>query len=373
MQGIKGLGRVYRRPKTRLWWCAFQHRGTEVRESTGTHKRRDAVRYLQARLEKVRRHEYVRKDAAKTTVHDLLAQLVTHYTVTGKKSVRVVRAHMDAIAEKLGTVKACDVTLPILEDCVGEWQAAGKAPATIQKYLGTLRTAYTKGQDAKRVDIVPTFPRIVVKNARQGFCEWATFLKLLAALPDDGLRDFTEWAGRTAMRKGEIAALTWDGYDRETQVVRLHGKDAKTGQPRRIVLAGPLLELVARRVKARRLDCPHIFHRDGQPVREFPKSWATACKTAGAEWLRFHDLRRTAIRNMVRAGVSQHVAMAISGHRTDAIFRRYDITSDDDLRLAAERTAAYTDQLPTMPTVRQLSESDASRRHPTPRRVAKGA
>jgi hypothetical protein len=55
-----------------------------------------------------------------------------------------------------------------------------------------------------------------VKNARQGFCEWATFLRLLDHLPDEGLRNFVEWAGRTAMRKGEIAALTWAGYDRES-------------------------------------------------------------------------------------------------------------------------------------------------------------
>jgi hypothetical protein len=83
-----------------------------------------------------------------------------------------------------------------------------------------------------------------------------------------------------------------------------------------------------------------------QPVREFRKSWATACKMAGVEALRFHDLRRTAVRNMVRAGVSQTVAMAISGHKTDAVFRRYDITSDDDLRQAMERTAAYVETLP---------------------------
>src|SRR5439155_21944242 len=120
---------------------------------------------------------------------------------------------------------------------------------------------------------------------------------------------------------------------------------------------------IARRVQARRQhpECPLIFWRLGSvkgrpapvplPIREFRKTWASVCKAAGVSSLRFHDLRRTAIRNMVRAGVSQTVAMAISGHRTESVFRRYDITSDEDLRAAMEKTTAYLDTLPTTPTV----------------------
>ena len=123
----------------------------------------------------------------------------------------------------------------------------------------------------------------------------------------------------------------------------------------------------------RRHPPPSRFVDDGEPIREFRKSWATACKVAGAEHLRFHDLRRTAIRNLVRAGVAQPVSMRISGHQTDSVFRRYDITSDEDLRLAAERTAAYVDTLLTTSTVRQLSESDANRRQRTPRAASGNA
>jgi integrase len=240
------------------------------------------------------------------------------------------------------------VTLPVLNEIVREWQRGGRAPATINKRLASLRRAFVLGRDAKKVAALPAFPRLPEQNARQGFCDWPSFLALLGALPDDGLRDYVEWSARTGMRKAEAARLTWAGYDRETGVVRLPGKDAKTGEPRRIVLAGPLQALIARRIEARKEhpECALIFHRAARAVLEFRKSWATACKAAGLEGLRFHDLRRVAIRNMVRAGVSQTVAMRISGHKTDSVFRRYDITSDDDLRHAMERTAAYLDELP---------------------------
>jgi integrase len=78
----------------------------------------------------------------------------------------------------------------------------------------------------------------------------------------------------------------------------------------------------------------------------FRKAWGNACKKAGVSGSLFHDLRRTAVRNMIRAGIDQTVAMAISGHRTDAIFKRYNITSDEDLREAQSKLEGYVAALP---------------------------
>jgi integrase len=93
--------------------------------------------------------------------------------------------------------------------------------ATINKLCASLHRAYVLGRQARKVAVIPSFPKLIEQNARQGFCEWATFPTLLAELPDDGLRDFAEWAGRTAMRKGEIAKLTWQGYDCAQTVPRV--------------------------------------------------------------------------------------------------------------------------------------------------------
>jgi integrase len=152
------------------------------------------------------------------------------------------------------------------------------------------------------------------------------------------------------MRKGEISKLEWQGHDPETGVLRLPGRSAKTGKPRRIVLVGPLQDLIERRVMARRADSPFIFHhRNGRRIGDFRKQWDKACLAvglvAGTDGLTFHDLRRVGVRNLRRAGVQETVAMAISGHCTTSTFARYNITDDRDLAEAMERVTTYTDQL----------------------------
>jgi integrase len=156
------------------------------------------------------------------------------------------------------------------------------------------------------------------------------------------------------MRAGETKSLTWADFDVESQTIRLHAKDSKNRHGRAIPLMADLLTIIERRLKARRLDCQYIFHRNGKHMGEFRKVWRRACEEAGVSGKLFHDFRRSAVRNMVRAGVNPDIARQISGHRTPAIFSRYNIIDEADLRRAIEQTSGYLASLPLKSKVHVL-------------------
>jgi integrase len=86
--------------------------------------------------------------------------------------------------------------------------------------------------------------------------------------------------------------------------------------------------------------CPFVFHRNGRRIKGFRRAWAKACEDAGVPGRILHDLQRSAVRNMERAGLSRSVAMQLTGHKTEAVYRRYAITSEADLREGVERLNA---------------------------------
>jgi integrase len=208
-------------------------------------------------------------------------------------------------------------------------------------------------------------------NARQGFFEHADFKAVVSELPED-LRDFALWGYLCGWRKSEIAALGWNQFEMEARLMHLSGRETKNGEPRKIALEGELWEIIERRWKARKIEMPSgetiiaplvFFRRHGRgvpgawaPILEFRKAWKSACEAAGVPHKLFHDFRRTAARNLRRAGVSEEVAMLITGHKSTSMFRRYNITDENDLREAMRKAQAYVQTLPTERTVAPFQE-----------------
>ena len=142
-------------------------------------------------------------------------------------------------------------------------------------------------------------------------------------------------------------------FDPEAWTLTLAAYAAKTRRARTLAIVGPLRPILERRRAARRLDCPLVFHRvlkshPGQPIKSYRKAWTTALEAAKLPaGLVPYDLRRSALRNLVRSGVDVTVAMKISGHRTRSTFDRYNIVATEDVAHALELVSAYVQAQPT--------------------------
>jgi integrase len=282
-----------------------------------------------------------------------LDDLESDYRVRRVKSLGSALSHLKPVRDHFGDWRALDINYRAIEAYITKRREHKKSNATINRELELLRRALHLAHDRQLLPSIPKVRVLPENNTRQGFFERAELEAVVAALPDD-LRDFTRFAYLTGWRKGEIISLKWTDVDRDAGAIRLRPEAAKTGRGRTVMLEGDLAELIDRRWASRLLEkdgnvrvTELVFHRDGKPVGDFKKSWATACRAAGVPDKLFHDLRRTAARNMVRAGVPERVAMAVTGHVTRSMFDRYNIVSEDDLRMAAQKTTMYVDTLPT--------------------------
>jgi integrase len=351
----RGSGHVYR-PRKRLrdgstkelavWWIAYYSSGRLIRESTGTSVKGEAERLLRARTLAVDQGTFVEPAARKTTLSDLRRLVENDYRNNRRRSLREVTRAFDRLQEHFG--EACPAHT-ISSDRVEAYKAArlaDAAPATVNRELAMLRRGFRLGVRLGRVAVRPDFSLLREDNVRRGFFELHQFEAVRQQLPDDlkTVATFLYWTG---WRKSEALGLEWRHVDLKAGVLRID--TSKNGDPRTIPYGAvpalkELIEEQRRATAARELQAgaviPWVFHRQGARIETFYGAWRGACAKAGLPGRLVHDFRRTAARNMMRAGIPQNVAMKIGGWKTDSVFRRYAIVDEALLAENMKKLAA---------------------------------
>jgi integrase len=356
---------LYKRGDT--WWFNFKHTHngvfTHYQESAKTGDRNLALKRERTFRTRIENGEFgIKELAAKdsnVTLKQLFDGLESDYRIRGILTARN-KSNFKMVREAFkDSTRALSVTSAQIDHFIErrkkdknapkERRQKGKyAPSTINRMTGMLALAYKLAVRRAEIDPkdVPHIRHLSEKgNARAGFFEEAQFRALHAALPPD-LADFALFAYLSSWRKNEIATLKWS--DVEKDVIHLREENAKDRCPRTLPIAGAeLIDLIKRRREARLVDgstfSGYVFHREGQPVREFRKAWASACVKANLKGRLFHDLRRSAVVNLIDAGVPVVTAMSISGHSTFAMFKRYGIRTDANQTGAMEAVQRYSE------------------------------
>ena len=372
-RSTRGLGGVYQRGNR--WWIYYSCRGKLYRESAGSTEK-SAVLLLKRRHGEMGRGQIHGPSIERTTFEDLAKMIIVEYAANGRDSMPRLKTALNALRQKFGMSLACDITLDRLNSYVTERLATKRmnrktliTRATVKYELAILRKAFRLAVKADKA-ICPPFPTISLNNTRKGFFEREQFLAVQAHLPPY-LHPVMTFAYVTGWRiPSEVLTLQWKQVDFHAGVVRLDPGTTKNDEGRTfpftvipdlaMVLRQQWNETMTREMKTG-VSVPWVFHHSGKPILNFYGAWRNACEAAGVPDRIPHDFRRTAVRNLERAGVPRSVAMKLTGHKTENVYRRYAIVSEADLSDGLKKLAALNAQEAKRPkTFTELSQFQES-------------
>jgi len=337
----RGGGSLYKRGG--VWWIKYYKTGRPARESSRSSLEKVARDLLTRRMGAIAAGQPIAPRADKVKVDELLDDFITEYAVNGRRSLRRARISVAHLRDFFGGARAHALDTAHVREYIARRQAARACNATVNRELAALKRAFTLGLQARKILTRPYIPGLLENSARQGFFERDQFEAVHRYLPDE-LKPVVHFAYITGWRIGEILGLTWSQIDFIAKMVRLEPGTTKNREGRMFPLTPELQALLdAQRARTEAISkelgriIPHVFHRRGAGIKDFRGAWRSACRAAGLPGRILHDFRRTAVRNLERAGVPRSVAMRMVGHKTEAIYRRYAIVSESDLKDAAAR------------------------------------
>ncbi len=333
----KGSGSLYLRGST--WWMAYSGPQGTFRDSTGKTTKGEAQAVLTNKIAALNSGR-ITAGSQKTTVTDLYALVVRDYEQNGKKTLDDVKTrwklHLDPA---FGKHRAAAVTSGMIEQYKAARLAEVDRPTngTVNRELTLLRRAFNIGEEQGKVTRIPKFSLLKESKPRDGFLEQDQYNRMAEACSKatdaPWLRAFFETAAQLSNRRSELLNLRVHNVDFARNVFTL--PDSKNGERRIVPLTPEVRALLESACLNKQADDYVFTQPNGKRVSEFRYVWKRVTTAAGVPWLKVHDMRRTGIRNMIRGGVSEQVAMRISGHKTASVFRRYNIIDDRDLHNAA--------------------------------------
>jgi integrase len=374
----RGMGYVYQ-PKWRdqrtgerktaaTWWISYSTHGKRHRENAHSTKETDAARLLKLRLGQAAIGMPVGSQVERTTLGDILKMVEVDYAANGRRSLDRVRhagAHLKFFFDP--AAKARIVTADRITAYQAERLGQGAKSATVNYELAVLRRAFRLGSRAGKVSARPEIQMLHVENTRKGFFEPEQYRAVIKFLPEF-LRPVAAIAYITGWRvKSELLTRNWRHVDFANGWLRLEPGESKNGEGREFPFTPELRdgletqrEIVKAMERARACVIPWVFvHPDGRRIKDFRGTWSKACKDAGVPGRLVHDFRRTAVRNLERAGVARSAAMRMTGHKTEAVYRRYAITDSAMLQEAAVKLALFHAAESNRPSSVKVSELSA--------------
>jgi integrase len=373
MKRQRGTGSIYPRKNSEFWWYQIYVNGNRKRGSTNCRKKREAEAFVRRKLA-----EYSIGVSApssnKVTVQELMDDLLLRHRNDGNKSVGDDESRWkNHIQPFFGHLRAAQVSSDLIEKYINHRKSqttrSRRSPenGTINRELALLKAAFNYGGEKTppKVSRTPHFRMLEERNVRRGFLKDSEYIRLAETTAKEEtaklrpwLRGMFESGWCYGWREDEIQSLRVHQFDAMARIMLLEPGETKNDVPRQ---TPPMDETVYQLIVActvGKSPDDFVFTRDdGQPIKDFRVAWWKACVAAGVgkfvcrecgeivtdtnckscgdereyKGLLFHDLRRTGVRNMIRNGISEKVAMVISGHKTRSVFDRYNITNYDDL------------------------------------------
>jgi integrase len=372
----RGSGSIFQNGSA-VWWIKFYDRGIPRRESSHSTDPKVAEKLLKRRLAEVETDTFIPRQNIR--IDDLVRDVLDDHRANGRKSTEHVEARWRLhLAEFFSRLKASELKTDRIQRYIEHRLDQGAERATINRELSLLKRALRLAFKAGKLRALPFIPMLKENNARRGFLELDGYARLAGECAKVGLwlRALLETAYAFGFRLGELRSMRCRQVNLLTGTISL--ETSKNGEPRETYMTSSVRELLTPLVLGKKPD-EFVFTRDGcQQLGDFRKTWARCCTAAGVgafhcpscdelikvdsdgtcahcarEWRRselryrgliFHDLRRCAVRGLIRAGVAQKTAMCITGHRTVQTFHRYQIIAPADLQNATRKLEISQEQ-----------------------------